>query len=235
MVSAARSFEVASIRVHAGPLQRVAGFSSSGARLTLEGYNRRQLIMEAYDLKSYQVSIPDAISQQDTYFDISANAEDRGTAPTKSDFRLMLQTLLAQRFNLKVHAEKQEMPVYALVVEKSGPKFKESGPGATGPGLFGVHGRNQTIANPRETMSALADDLQNGFIMGRPVVDKTGLTGIYSIQFEATPEFRVGRDSQAEDVSVFTAVQEQLGLRLEPSKESVPVLVVDHMESPTEN
>jgi uncharacterized protein (TIGR03435 family) len=220
--------------MHAGPLQSIAGFSSSGPRLTLEGYNRRLLIMEAYDLKSYQVSIPEAISQQDSYFDITAIAEGGGS-PTKSEFKLMLQTLLAQRFDLKLHIEAKDMPVYDLVVGKGGPKFQESAPDAPETARHGVHGRNQTIAGPRETMAMLADDLQNGFIMGRPVVDKTGLTGIYNIQFEATPEFRAGRDPQAEDLSVFTAVQEQLGLKLEPSKESVRVLVVDQMDQPTEN
>lgn len=229
------AFEVASIRPHQGPLHVIKGFSSSGSRLTLEGYNRMLLIMEAYNLKNYQVSwAPGAGSQEDVYYDIVAKAEGDG-APTKSEFCRMLQTLLAQRFNLKVHFESREMPVYALTVGRSGPKFKQSAPETSEAGLFGVHGRNQTITMPRESMESLADDISNSFSVNRPVVDRTGLTGTYDIKLEATPEFRIERNPQPEDISVFTAIQDQLGLKLEPTKAAVQVLVIDHIENPSAN
>jgi uncharacterized protein (TIGR03435 family) len=233
--TASPAFEVASVRPHPGPLHVEMGFSSSGPRLNLEGYNPMQLVMEAYGLKDYQVSAAPSLKTQDTiYYDIAAKAEGDAT-PTKAEFRRMLQILLAQRFNLKYHFEAREMPVYALVVEKSGPKFKPSAPDASGRGEVGVNGRNQTLTTPLESMNSLADDIANAFSVDRPVVDRTGLTGTYDIQLEATPEFRINRDSGSEDVSIFTAVQEQLGLKLEPAKAPVQVLIIDHIESPTSN
>ena len=232
--SPTRSFEVASIRPHQGPLRVMGGFSSSGPRLNLEGYNWVALIQEAYDLKSYQVSYSGVDLKTDTYFDITAIAEDN-TSPAKDEFRQMLQTLLVQRFNLKFHFASKETNVYALVVGKSGQKLKSSAPNASEMGLHGVHGRNQTISMPCETMSSLATDIANTFFIDRPVVNRTGLAGTYEIKLEATPQFRIDGDAQPEDISVFTAVQEQLGLKLEPAKANIQILVVDHIEKPTEN
>jgi uncharacterized protein (TIGR03435 family) len=228
------AFDVAAIHPHQGPLHTIMGFSSSGPRLRLEGYNQIQLVMEAYNLKPYQVSMPKTGQQGDVYYDIVAVAEGEA-APTKDEFRRMLQTLLAQRFNLKFHLETREMPVYALVVGKNGTKFNKSASGASDSGLIGVHGRNQTIAVPRESMESLADNIPNVFMVDRPVVDRTSLTGTYDINLEATPEFRIRRDPQPDDLSVFTAVQEQLGLKLEPTNAAVPVMVIDHIEKPSDN
>lgn len=233
--AAAPAFEVASIRPHQGPLHVMRGFSSAGSRLTLEGYSRMQLILEAYDLKDYQVSWASGAGLQDNvYYDIVAKAEGNA-APTKSEFRRMLQTMLVQRFNLKFHPETKEMPVYALTVGRNGLKFKKSVPDGSEVGLFGVHGRNQTIAMPRESMESLAHDIPNTFMVDRPVIDRTGLTGTYDIKLEATPEFRIGGNPQPEDISVFTAVQEQLGLKLEAAKAVVQILVIDHIENPSLN
>lgn len=226
------AFEVASIRPHQGPLHVMMGFSSSGPRLTLEGYNRRQLILEAYDLKDYQLSwLSGAGSQDDVFYDIIAKAEG-DAALTRNELRRMLQTLLAQRFNLRFHFETKEIPVYALTVGSNGPKFTKSNSDTSEAKRFGVHGRNQTITMPHDTMEALADKL---FGVDRPVVDRTGLTGTYDIKLEATPQFRIERDPQPEDISMFNAVQEQLGLKLEPAKAPVRLLVVDHIEKPSEN
>jgi uncharacterized protein (TIGR03435 family) len=84
-------------------------------------------------------------------------------------------------------------------------------------------------------MESLADDMNNTFFVDRPVIDKTGLGGAYDLKMEATPEFRRDRNPQPEDISVFTAIQEQLGLKLDPQKANVEVLVVDHIELPSEN
>ncbi len=228
--TAAPAFEVASIRPHQPPLQTIMGFEASGPRLKLEGYTLRGLIMEAYGLRNYQVSIP---AEDNTFFDVAAKAEGEGS-PTRAEFRQMLQSLLAERFHLKFHYEPKEMPVYALVVGKGGTKFKESSPDTISKGLFmGVNGRNQVITAPRETMDSLANDIWGSFV-DRPVVDRTDLHGMYNIRLEATPAFRLA-NPQPEDISIFTAVQEQLGLKLEPTKADVQVLVVDHAEKPLEN
>jgi uncharacterized protein (TIGR03435 family) len=229
------AFEVASIRPHQGPLHVMMGFSSSGPRLTLEGYNRMQLILEAYDLKSYQVSWgSEAKREDDVYYDITAKAEG-DVAPSKSEFRQMLRTLLAQRFNLKLHPESKEMPVYLLTVGRNGPKFRKSAPDAPERGLVNVHGRNQIMTIQRESMMSLAGDISNAFAVDRPLVDKTGLADTYDIKLEATPEFRIEHNPQPEDISVFTAVQEQLGLKLEPARANIQILVVDHIDSPSDN
>jgi uncharacterized protein (TIGR03435 family) len=226
-------FEVASIHPHQGPLQRIMDFSSSGPRVRLEGYNLRALIMEAYDFRNYQVSMPAAVDeQQNTFYDIVAAAPD-GTAPTRDEFRRMLQTLLADRFQMKAHLEKRQMPVYALVVGKGGPKL--SPPSEAGHGLHGVNGRNQFVEADSITMDDLANDLWGDFINDRPVIDRTGLTGAYKLRIEATPEYRMSGNAQAGDLSIFTAVQEQLGLKLEPSTAAVDIVVVDSAQKPSAN
>jgi uncharacterized protein (TIGR03435 family) len=234
------AFEVASIRPHDGPLHVIRGFSPSGPRLTLEGYNLVEFILEAYNLKNYQVSLGPAIALSDTYYDVVAKAEGDGS-PTKAEFRQMLQALLAERFKFKFHREMKDIPVYALVVGKTGPKFRESIPealeaaGATPVNLHGVNGRNQNITMSEASMESVADFIMNGLFADRPVLDKTGLTGKYNIKLEATPEFRMNNNPQPEDVSLFDAVQQQLGLRLESQKAGIEVLVVDHIEKPSEN
>lgn len=231
-----RAFEVASIRLRQGPVGRAVQFSASGPRLTLEAYPAVALIAEAYDLKPDQLSFAASGSQPDgdTYYDIVAKAEGDGT-PRRGEFRLMLQTLLAERFHLKVHRETKEMPVYALVVGKNGPKFKQSSPDAAFVSDHGVNGHNQTITLARSTMESLANEIRGGFAVGRPVLDRTGLTETYDLKMEATPEGRINRAPEPGDISIFTAVQQQLGLRLDPRKEPVEILVVDHIEKPSEN
>ncbi len=227
------AFEGASIRVHNSPLTRIARFSPSGPRLTLEGYSLGILVMEAYGLKTWQVSFSGATSQANaTWYDIVAKAADN-TTPTRAEFPQMLQGLLAERFHLKVHRDTKETPVYALVVGRVGPKFKESQPDATAVSHHGVNGRNQTVNLSRTTMELLADDL--GIFADRPVVDRTGLTGTYDIKLEATPEFRISRDQHPDDISIFEAVQTQLGLKLEPRTEPMEILVVNSVEKPSEN
>jgi len=228
----ALAFEVASIRPHQGPMQNFMDFSSSGPRVRLAGYNLRLLIMEAYNFRSFQVSMPGIDEQQDTDYDIVANAPE-GTAPTRDEFRRMLQTLLADRFQLKAHIEKKPMPVYALVAGKGGPKLRP--PLETGHELHGVNGRNQFLEADSVKMYDLADYILGSFATDRPVIDRTGLTGAYKLRIEATPEYRINGNPQPGDLSIFTAVQEQLGLRLEPSTAPVDILVVDFAQKPSEN
>ncbi|MFZ0591354.1 MAG: TIGR03435 family protein [Bryobacteraceae bacterium] len=232
------SFEVASIRPNRGPWHVLHGFSFSGPTLTLEGYTLFDLVTEAYKLKNYQLMLSGPVPRTvayDTYYNVVAKAEGDRT-PTKSEFRQMLQTLLAERCNLEVHREMKEIPVYALVVGKNGPKFKESAAEANWVSNHGVNGRNQTITLVKAAMESLADDIQGSFGVDRPVVDKTGLTGAYTIKLEATPERVSSRgDAEPGELSVFTAVQEQLGLRLESQRAQIEILVVDHIDKPSAN
>jgi uncharacterized protein (TIGR03435 family) len=230
----AQTFEVASIRARQLPLHAIAGFHSSGARVEYEAWPVRLLVQEAYGLKPYEVTFTMPPPGADTdYYDVVAKAE--GEKPrTRAEFRPMLQALLAERFHLQFHREGKEIPVYALVVGKGGPKLKASAGETDVPVHFGVNGRNQFIEAKKMTADELAGAIRDCFGPDRPVVDRTRLTGTYDLKLEATPAYR-SREPEPTDLSLFTAIQEQLGLKLEPQKATIQVLVVDHIEKPSEN
>jgi uncharacterized protein (TIGR03435 family) len=125
------------------------------------------------------------------------------------------------------------MPVFALIVAKSGIKFKESDPDAEVTGLHSLKGRNNVVTLTKATMSDVVDAIGNA-MLDRPVVDHTGLARTYSIKLTYTPNTRANRESEPDlnDISVFQALEEQLGLKLEARKEPVEVLVIDHVEKP---
>jgi uncharacterized protein (TIGR03435 family) len=169
------------------------------------------------------------------YYDIEAKAEGTG-ARNRDEFRPMLQALLADRFHLKYHRDMREMPVYALVPDKNGAKLKESAPDAAKSIRIGVNGRNQLIVAPKISMDQFARTINNAFGVTHPVLNKTGLAGAYDIKLEATPEFRMtGPDPELKNISVFDAIRQQLGLRLEPQKATMELLIIDHVESPSAN
>src|ERR1700722_20393091 len=144
-----RPFEVASVKPHTGPGR--VGISTSGPRLNAEPANLWVLIAYAYNLKTYQVPSTPSLSQLgNEYYDVVAKAEG-DTAPTKDEFRGMLQLLLADRFKLHAHRETRELPVYALVVGKNGPKFKASTPDASPDTHYAANGRNWEAAIPKAT------------------------------------------------------------------------------------
>ena len=227
-----RVFEVASVKPHTGPVPRI-GIYTSGLRLTAEANTILGLIMYAYNLKTYQVSRTTPIlSLDDTMYDIVAKADSEGT-PTKAEFRQMVQSLLADRFKLRVRCAMKEMPVYALVVGRNGPKVNESYPGAEPLVHIGVNGRTTVVTMAKATINDLIEQISNAFL-DRPVLDKTGLPGNYDVRLTYAPEMSRGSESDL-DLSIFTAVQQQLGLRLVHEKANVKVLVVDHVEKPSEN
>ncbi len=237
-------FEVASVKPVEEPRGVLSGFSSSGSRVRYAAFTPLQLIREAYNLKDYEVTFargveppppPTGGPYEYALYDIDAKAEgDR--ALTRDEFRPMLRSLLAERFNLRVHRESREIPVYALVVGKDGAKFKQSDPAATDRTLMGVNGKNQNITAKKASMDDLAGLIKNAFGVDRPVVNRTALAGVYEFKLEATPEFRLNsEDPGPAPISVFTAIQSQLGLKLEPQKAPSELLVVDHVEKPSAN
>jgi uncharacterized protein (TIGR03435 family) len=159
----------------------------------------------------------------------------------------MFQQIVTERFGLKTHRETRELPVYALVVAKGGVKMKPAKPfldppavAKNGPGSLMLTGRGKLEAQGT-TMPYVATVLEDQ--VHRKVVDRTGLTGAYDFTLTWTPDqpgnveansvaLPAGDDSAP---SIFTAVQEQLGLKLEPSKGKVDVIVVDHVEKPEAN
>jgi uncharacterized protein (TIGR03435 family) len=156
----------------------------------------------------------------------------------------MFREILVERFGLKVHHETRTLPVYALVVAKGGPKMTASKPQPNDPdGMPGNPGVLNTSLG-RETgrgalIEFLAEDLSDA--LGRKVVDKTGLTGRYDFTLTWAPDddaAAMGSSASSgapQGPSLFTAVQEQLGLKLEPVKAPVDVVVIDHLEKPSEN
>jgi uncharacterized protein (TIGR03435 family) len=230
----ARSFEAASIRVRLGAPQWK--LDTSGDRLTIESYTLFGLIMEAYNLQNYEFERAGAgplVLSSDTLYDITAKAED-GSAPKRDEFREMLRALLVDRFHLKVHREMKEMPVYALTAGRNGTKLKASATDASSPVLTSGHNPVQ-IRAAKITMVDLARQL-SGYT-DRPVLNKTGIEGTYEVNLSFVPENRMGHgaDSDMTEVSLFTAVQQQLGLKLEAQQAPVEVLAVDHVEKPSEN
>jgi uncharacterized protein (TIGR03435 family) len=145
----------------------------------------------------------------------------------KSD---MMQSVFAERFGMKAHMETREMPAYSLIIAKSGSKLKTPSTDTTGNSQFGGSTGEVKWVNSQLT------DLK--FLLaketGRPVVDHTGLTGRYDFTLEYTPAARAGVDNSGRP-AIFTALEEQLGLKLVPTKQSVEVLVVDSLEQPTQN
>jgi uncharacterized protein (TIGR03435 family) len=181
-------------------------------------------------------------------FDIEAKADDTldeqlrslPSATAKAQKQAMLQALLGDRFQMKTHEESRELPIYALVLAKDGPKFQPSQVNGTtinaGRGEIRVLGSDDTVA-------LLADEL--GKRLGRVVVNQTGMHGRYELILKWAPDeagsSRPGTSDAAGSVtdvsgpSIFTAIQEQLGLKLVPQKGPVSVLVIDQAEMPSEN
>jgi uncharacterized protein (TIGR03435 family) len=230
------AFEVASIRQHQGSVYRTGPLTVSSPLIRLEGYTVFGLVMDAYNLRGYQLAFgavahPDDI--YDTQYDIVARAPGE-RAPSIDEARAMLRTLLADRFKLRVHRETKEMQVYALVVGKNGPRLKAS----SASDQCSVHtalasdGRNNEETFSNCPIERLADRLTN--IGDRPVLDQTGLTGNYDFRLVAIPEYRsLGRSDPA-DIPPSAAVEE-LGLKLVLQKARIDILAVDHVEKPDEN
>jgi uncharacterized protein (TIGR03435 family) len=193
-----------------------------------------QLIAWAWDIEDFQIlGAPKWLSQE--RFEIQATA----ARPSGEDqMRLMLQQLLAARFSLKIHRETREIPVFALVVGKGGPKLPVAKDDTINSGLgdFGVGARNMFARGGTMPMFALI--LTNN--VDRPVVDKTGLTGHYDFNLTYDPPEPAPRAPGEPPgwtpvgPAIFTAIQ-QLGLRLEPRKDSFEMLAIDSLEQPSGN
>ncbi len=178
------------------------------------GVSARKLILEAYHLTPTQLSGGPGWLDSDR-FSLEAKAE----GADESQLRQMLQTLLAERFKLVVHPATKEMPVYALVVGKNGTKLREWKDGDPLPAFGGAN-------NFRDlgTMQHFADFLSNADSVGRPVLDKTGLKGVYVFYVE-----------WGADQDFLPALQQQLGLKLEAQKSPVDILTIDHIKKPISN
>jgi uncharacterized protein (TIGR03435 family) len=265
------------------------GFSMPPDGFTATNTTMMLLIQQAYGVQPFQISgAPDWFTSE--HFDVSAkmdpavadalqklSVDDRRTARQQ-----MMQALLADRLNLKIHRDTKELPVYNLVIGKNGPKLKESKPddnAATTPssappeiklppapagggggtssvtvgrgsgGTFIMGGPGGGMQSMTSTGAPIANLVRMlSLRLGRTVLDKTGLTGKYDFKLEFAPDQTQGPafgggdgggvpapPPESSGPSIFTAVQEQLGLKLESGKGPVEIIVIEHAERPSQN
>ena len=237
-------FEVATVRPNNSGEPNSSIRIQPGGRLTGTNQTLRNLIRNAFNVQPYQMVGGPEWMESDR-FDITAKAADadldaKGMMPGPQ-FMLRLQSLLEDRFKMVTHWETRDMPVYALVVAtegKLGPKLKphtgdcdRAQAGGTPPkGACGT----RAIITPTSgkvtgigiNLETFARNLAGG--AGRSVVDKTGLAGAYDLELEFTPD----QSPDTTGPSLFTAMQEQLGLKLDAQRAPVEVLVIDRLERP---
>lgn len=224
-------FEAASVKLHtASPSTGRSGIEETPGLVRIEDLNLKSVIGIAYGVKHFQIEGPGWLDTVDV--DVTAKTP---TGYQHAQLQVLLRQLLADRFKLAVHHESREAPAFALVVAKGGSKLQA----ATKPRDF-FTARPGLIQGARVSTTQLAGALAR--MLGRPVTDETGLTSMYEVKAEWTPDQSspaTNADGQAvpePGLSLFTALNDQLGLRLQTRKAPTDVVVVDHMErAPTEN
>jgi uncharacterized protein (TIGR03435 family) len=223
-------FEVASVRpTSADQSNNSSGGHSGRGRLTMSNVTLKRCIMGAFGVGPNQILGGPPWLDSDHY-EIVAKAEQ----PVGDGILMaMLQTLLAERFKLAIHRETKTIQALVLEVAKNGPKVEkaEGGESTTNSGRGLLDARNTTMDRFAEVLSRQMD---------LPVVNRTGLEGVFNLKLKWTPEsakqIKPGADGAAmEGPSIFTAIQQQLGLRLRSQKMPVEILVIDHAEKPSEN
>jgi uncharacterized protein (TIGR03435 family) len=233
-------FEVAAIKPGKTDSQG-QNWNSSADRILIGNYTLRRLIRSAYGLKSDLQILggPDWLDKQ--AFDINAKIDDAEVAKMAKMDRVarqrernqMVQSLLAERFMFKAHLDHKTMPVYALVVAKSGAKLTPASPETA------AKGSNSSSNNGRMTATALsmdlfAEDLQyQTETGGRMVLNHTGLAGEYDFKLDWAEDNGNSTPADPALPDLFTALQEQLGLKLQPEKGSVEVVVIESASKPT--
>lgn len=270
------AFEVASVKLNTdcGTGGRSGGAPSPG-RIALECADLRDLVLTAYGIYgnganpepgSFRVQVTGGPGWMDSSrYDIIAKTE--GNPPPSEMYGPMLQSLLEDRFGLKVHRENRQGRVYLLTVAKNGPKLRATKegtcvnagvdkPAGVGNTPMPVCGKPNIISDgplvaidiPGATMADLCSQLS--IRMNREVIDRTGIAGRFDIHLEVNPadlnpKFVAGRTFEQPDQlgaddtdagpSISTALEQQLGLKIETGTGPVQVIVVDHIERPTDN
>lgn len=225
------AFEVASIKL-ADPDEKRDGFDVKGRHVLMENIPVMTMLVFGYGVSPKQVvGVPDWAKSE--HWDVDGVPDVEG-APNLAQMQGMVQGLLTDRFGLKVHHETREVAGYALTVAKGGPKIAKSQGDPNGLPRQNSHmnAGQRDIKFTNNTMREFALAMQ--FYMSEPVVDRTGLTGRWDFELKwTTDETRAPVENAAP--GVFTAVQEQLGLKLEAGKTPTDVLVVDTVQRPSAN
>jgi len=238
------AFEVATIKpADPASLGRYIRMQSVN-RFYAKGFTLNALVAAAYSLSPRAISGGAPWADSDRYDILASTPGD--VQPNLDEQMAMLRKLLTERFQLTFHRESRELPVFAITLAKAGSKLKPSvAPPATLPELInviypeekgGVHvmlpARNATIVQFAAMMQRT--------VLDRPVVDQTGLSGTYDFDLEWTPDENqfggsLPQSPESTKPSLFIAMQEQLGLRLEATRGPVRALVIDRVERPSEN
>jgi uncharacterized protein (TIGR03435 family) len=231
--ASAQQFEVASIKASTGENNGSSGINTGHGRLDANNVTLQRCIIGAWGVGPHQIFGGPAWLSTDR-FEISAKADQ----PTDDDalLNLMLRALLADRFKLALHTETRTMQAYVLEVGKAGAKLTKTGKSTPGGASTTTNGTNTgTSIQARQTsMDLFAKVLARE--MGLPVVDRTGLSGDFDFNISWTPDrIRAAAPADSDLPTIFTAVQDQLGLRLRAEKVPIEVLIIDRAEKPTEN
>jgi len=238
------TFEIASIRQNLDRQVRWRmSFTANG--LSAEDVTLQYVMEEAYNLYDAKrwSGGPSWLGQR--RFNIEARFDPAAYKNITADQRrAMLQQLLADRFQLAVHHEPNDLPVYALVVAKHGPKLATPKPADLNPET--IYGSTCQVARSRPDHLEMKDCTMHDFVsvltawtasdLGRNIVDRTGLTGHYNFDFSWSPENPAAAARLDSDApTVFTALKKELGLQLKPSKGMLDTIVIDHVEMPSPN
>jgi uncharacterized protein (TIGR03435 family) len=226
-------FDVATVK----PNNSGSGSSSTESTnglLRITNQSLLRMIQYAYNVRDFQISGGPAWVPSDRY-DVTARPEG---SVRDQQMKQMLQSLLAERFQLQFHRQTQEGPIYALLIGKNGPKLQP----VTESDNSGISSNSTAVKTTMKathvTMDELAASLGNR--VGRPVIDKTGLIGKFDFELSWAADLTLATGTpdpvaDASGPSIFTALQQQLGLRLDSQKGPIEMLVIDHAEKPTEN
>lgn len=234
-------FDVASVKPQAYTGQGSIGVVVRGDTLDAEHVSVFSLVTFAYNLRDVQLSGGPAwvksgvLAYSELYQVIAKTSGD--TPPPIAVFRRMLQTLLADRFQLRVHHVQKELPIYNLVVKRGGPRLKESPVDEKFDFVSSAVGRlGVRIVATHMTMQQLID-YQLGGYTDRPIFDKTGLASPYDFTLQFVVENPApGQEAGPNDPpALVTAIQEQIGLKLEPATAPFDTIVIDHVERPSGN
>lgn len=229
------AFEVASVKPSTEQDRVIGMFTYPGGRVTVTNYTLKMLIHEAYAIEDYKILGGPHWTETERY-NLEAKPAASSTlskwvpanlkTPPNPEMRQMLQTLLAERFQLKLHREPKKESIYALAVAKGGPKLKEPKDTAQQPFVsFLPHG----LRGQNATMDLLVERLAR--IVGRPVLNQTGVNGNFDFLLDYPP------DDAGTDVEtlLLSALPEQVGLKLETQSGSIEVIVIDHAEKASAN
>jgi uncharacterized protein (TIGR03435 family) len=217
------------------------GFTIRGRQVLTINTTLNDLITFAYSLQTKEIL--NAPAWMDEKYDVDGTPDIPGQ-PNIQQMRLLIQDALVQRFGLKFHTEQREMSGYALTVAKGGPKLAVTADRPSSPGNFIFRGLGQLMVI-NSTMRDFCHGMQEA-VMDKPVVDQTGLTDRYDFNLNWTPDQSQfpsfgahipppNPDDPNAPPSLFTALQEQLGLKMEVTKANVDVMVIDHIDKPSAN